>query len=191
MSGGEVFNATLPGWGSGELVSAVTFATTNVTNVFTTMSDFSLIGQSQSTNLFNSTLHTIASSSLNDVTAQVLNNGTLSVTVPNMEGAVEHYIMAGYYRRSYERACIASSPDPQNILQNGSFAVDHFSQVGAKLTTDFLEQYIFEDSIHNLMKRVGNYIWEDSVEIVSMVYWTPNLASTFESQHGVSQSSVL
>lgn len=68
-------------------------------------------------------------------------------------------------KRSYIRACIASNDDPQNIIQNGSFAVDHLSAAGANLTTSFLEKYILIDGIKELMEETGHYIWEDSVEI--------------------------
>lgn len=89
--------------------------------------------------------------------------------MPIVNAAVEYYLVACYYSKSYTRACVASSPGPQNILQNGSFAVDHFSPVGAQLTTRFLEQHIFIDGIGDLIREVGNYIWEDSVEVPSAV----------------------
>lgn len=86
----------------------------------------------------------------------------------------------------YARACTASSENHQNILQNGSFAVDHFSVMGAKVTTSFLKEYIFIDRIKELMEETGNLVWEDSVEIPSYTYWTLSLPEIFKRQHGVS-----
>ena len=130
--------------------------------------------------------YTISSASLTDVSDLVQSDGSITVSATKVEGAVSYFLLASYYSRSYARACIASNPSPTNILQNGSFAVDHFSPVGAQLTTRFLEQYIFVDGITELMQEAGNYVWEDSVEIPSQVYWTPNLTSIFLEQHGVS-----
>ncbi|KAK5096104.1 hypothetical protein LTS08_007710 [Lithohypha guttulata] len=182
LSADETFADTVPGWGTGELVSVVVFATSNTANVSTVNSKYSLFGSLSGP--VNSTLHTIISSSIGDVSAQVHPDGFINVTAPAGQGALEYYLMASYYSRSYERACIASSSDPQNILQNGSFAVDHFSSVRAQLTIDFLEQYVLVDGIETLMREVGNYIWEDSVEIPSHVYWTPKLSSVFQETHG-------
>lgn len=132
------------------------------------------------------TQYLISSDSLTDVTGLVDRNGSIAVTASKVDGAQSYVLYASYARRSYARACIASSDNPQNILQNGSFAVDHFSATGAKVTTDFLEQYILIDGIKELMMEAGHYIWEDSVEIPSYVYWTPELPQIFEQQHGVS-----
>ena len=69
---------------------------------------------------------------------------------------MEYIIIASFSSQSYTRACIPG-PDPQNFLQNGSFAVDHFSTLGAKVTTDFLEQYVLVNGVKELMEEVGNY----------------------------------
>ncbi|KAE8332811.1 hypothetical protein BDV39DRAFT_166806 [Aspergillus sergii] len=56
--------------------------------------------------------------------------------------------------------------------------------MGAKVTTSFLEEYIFIDGIKELMQETGNFVWEDSVEIPSYTYWTPLLPEIFKKQHG-------
>ncbi|KAJ8098505.1 hypothetical protein POJ06DRAFT_136574 [Lipomyces tetrasporus] len=187
----ECFMGTLPGWGSGELVSALTFAITNTTGVSSLITGTSiLVGDVVNASQYlispsvNSTQYTISSESLTDVTDLVREDGSISITAPSIDGALSYMLLTSYYSRSYARACVASSPNPENILQNGSFAVDHFSQAGAQLTTDFLEKYILIDGIDDLMREVGNYIWEDSVEIPSQVMWTPNLTHVFREQHG-------
>lgn len=38
---------------------------------------------------------------------------------------------------------------------------------------------------------VGNYGWEDSVEIEANVYWTQNMSSLFQADHGYSISKWL
>lgn len=155
-----------------------------MTNVTSIVSDFAFIALLDGP--VHSKQYTIASSSLTDVSDLVQTNGSITVTAPTVEGATSYFLMASYYSRSYSRACVPSNPNPQNILQNGSFAVDHFSPVGAQLTTNFLEEHILVEGILDLIREVGNYIWEDSVEIPGMVYWTPNLTDAFQDQHGVS-----
>ena len=159
-----------------------------MSNVSSTASDVAILGAGS---YVNSTLHTIATSSITDISSEIQVDGSVNVTAPTIDGAVAYYLLAAYYSKSYTRACVASNSEPKDILQNGSFAVDHFSPVGAQLTTSFLEQYILIDGIDELIREVGNYIWEDSVEIPSFVYWTPNLTSVFREQHGVSQGPPL
>lgn len=87
------------------------------------------------------------------------------------------------------REIIANS-HPSSFLGNGSLYTDHFSAAGAKVITDFLEEYIFIGGAKELIQQVGHYLWEDSVEIPSAVYWTPGLEDQFKAQHGVSSMAV-
>ncbi|KAM0542093.1 hypothetical protein ACHAPJ_012956 [Fusarium lateritium] len=184
LSAGKTWTGTLPEWGRGELVSAQTFAVTNTTKKSTYISKFALLGEQAGS--VDGKQYTLASSSLADVSDLIQSNGSITVTAPVADGASSYFLMASYYSRSYERACIPSNNDPQNILQNGSFAVDHFSPVGAQLTTRFLQEHILTDGIDELMREVGNYVWEDSVEIPGVVYWTPGLVEAFRGDHGYS-----
>ncbi|KAJ1709073.1 hypothetical protein NYO67_8766 [Aspergillus flavus] len=143
----------VPGWGKGDLVSAVTFAVLNTTIV--------------------------------------TQDGKMTVNVSSVKEATSYMLYASYARRSYARACTASSENHQNILQNGSFAVDHFSVMGAKVTTSFLKEYIFIDRIKELMEETGNLVWEDSVEIPSYTYWTLSLPEIFKKQHGYAMTPYL
>ncbi|UDD54805.1 hypothetical protein AFCA_002448 [Aspergillus flavus] len=118
-------------------------------------------------------------------------DGKTTVNVSSVKEATSFMLYASYARRSYARACTASSENHQNILQNGSFAVDHFSVMGAKVTTSFLKEYIFIDRIKELMEETGNLVWEDSVEIPSYTYWTLSLPEIFKKQHGYAMTPYL
>lgn len=168
----------MPGWGRGDLVSVVTFAVYNSTNK--TVPPASVISDE-----YNYTEYLTSSESIAEVTSLVQEDGFIKVTVNPVEGAIFYLIYASYAERSYARACVASSDNPQNILQNGSFAVDHYSKTGSAVTIDFLEKYILIDGIKELMMEVGNYVWEDSVEIPSYTYWTPDLEKIFQKEHNV------
>ncbi|KAG4440181.1 hypothetical protein IFR05_004326 [Cadophora sp. M221] len=134
--------------GLGELISALTFAVTKSKNFTTVISDTAFIGTATIAGSVNSTRHTIASSSITDVSKMMQADGSITVTTPTVDGASAYYLFTSYYRFSYDRASIASDPHPQNILQNGSFTL-----------------YILIDGIDDLRRKVGNYIWEDSVQV--------------------------
>lgn len=178
------YSGKLPGLGAGELVSAVLLSIINATTKTPVVAATTSFGTS-----YEYTLYTVSSDSIIDVTSQVQQDGSIvvnenSTMAPN---ALENILYVSYARRSYSRACIPSSEAPQNILQNGSFTVDHFSATGARVTTEFLENYVLVDGVKELMMDIGNYIWEDSVENPDVsTFWTPNLPHSFEEQHGVS-----
>ncbi|KAI0107934.1 hypothetical protein F4776DRAFT_414946 [Hypoxylon sp. NC0597] len=180
------YSGQLPGWGRGNLVSAVTLAVYNATNK--TYNPGGALGSYFQRNY---TEYLISARSLTEVTDLVYDDGSIETTVSPVDGAQYYLLYASYAQRSYARACVASSSDPQNILQNGSLAVDHFSDTGARVTTKFLEEYILIDGIKELMMDVGNYVWEDSVEIPSYTYWTPALTQLFEHEHNYSITKYL
>lgn len=68
-------------------------------------------------------------------------------------------------------------------------AVDHCSAVGAKVITDFMEDYVLLDGVKELFQQVGKNLWEDSVEISGDTYWTPDILDKFKARYGVSTSS--
>lgn len=93
--------------------------------------------------------------SLQDITSQV-SGGTLNLTFPANSTAQGFLVYASYAVQPLVRSG-AAGPDPQTVIQNGSFAVDHFSPVGAKVTTDFLEQFVLINGAKELIEEVGNY----------------------------------
>lgn len=62
--------------------------------------------------------------------------------------------------------------------------MDHFSAAGAKRTTDFWDDYILDDSNRQLLRSVGGYVWEDSMEFQSAAFWTPNFLENFAAARG-------
>jgi hypothetical protein len=166
---GGNFTGIVPGFGSGELVAVGTAE---------------VLEQTAEDGF---TLYTVTESSLQDITSQVGTDGSLNITFPVNTTVIDGFLVyASYASQPLIRSGIAG-PDPMNFIQNGSFAVDHFSPVGAQVTTDFLEQFVLINGAKELLMEVGNYIWEDSIEIQGPgAYWTPNLTTEFEAQHGYS-----
>lgn len=190
ISLGGSFDGTLPGWGAGTLLAAITGLEINTTTITTTdklqpdpeglPGDYYL----------NRTQVTLSNSSLQDVTEKVDDQGHISLAFPSAETGIGYNIFAVYVRLSGYRA--QQGPEgldgpqttPESWLQNGSWAVDHFSSRGARLTTDFWEQHILRNGTREVLQEIGSYAWEDSIEIASTVYWTRNLSTNFLQDHG-------
>ncbi|CAK4033904.1 Hypothetical predicted protein [Lecanosticta acicola] len=187
---GGSFDDVLPGWGSGEFVAASTALVLN-----TTVANYSAAPAWLGPVYYDGTRNTLSASSLEDVTDMITSDGRLNLTLPRAEG-LEYQIFAFYQNHSsyLEQASplnlsttVPQSP-VESFVQNGSRVVDHFSAAGAKVVTDFWDKYLLDDETRQLFKDVGNYAWEDSMEIGAgtLLWWTPQLLKTFESNRGYS-----
>ncbi|KAF2643404.1 hypothetical protein P280DRAFT_394111 [Massarina eburnea CBS 473.64] len=117
-----------------------------------------------------------------DLTAFVQNDSSLQWTPPDSSKAWRIFSIWEAYTN--QRSCDGGL-NATDILGNGSWIVDHFSKAGASRTTDFWDQYIISDSgIADLLRTVGKYVWEDSMEILSTLYWTPGLLARFNETMG-------
>lgn len=184
---GSSFDAILPGWGTGTLEAAVTGLVINSTAADSITTG--LLGDYAE----NRTQYTLATDSLMDVTNQSRQDGHLSAHFgPSQQQGLYNIVFAIYLIHSHWRAQagpkdIGGPQTPAHtIAQNGSWAVDHFSQLGAETTTKFWEQHILQNGTRELLMQVGNYAWEDSMEIQSNVYWTKDMRKYFHEGHGYS-----
>jgi hypothetical protein len=186
VSVGGSFNGILPGWGTGTLEAAITGLETKSEIATSTVPG--LPGDYPSSR----TQKTLSAKNLQDVTGQVDKNGHLQVQFDCADDGLNYTIFAIYRIHSDYRAqdgpgdVGGSQTPPQTLAQNGSWAVDHFSELGAETTTSFWEQYILQNGTRELLMEVGNYGWEDSVEIDANVYWTKNMPQLFQEDHGYS-----
>ena len=193
---GTAYNDTIPGWGSGDLVSAsIGLALETVNTTLINHADF---GNTPTPG--NRT--TLAFNSLQDLTSQVDSQGRLATAIPSSGTGIGYYLFAYYQVRSgYREAPSPEDPGfpavPQSpvttYVQNGSWVVDHFSAVGAKVVTDFWDQYLLPNGTQQLLQSVGNYGWEDSQEFGQgvTVWWTPQLLERFSSARGYNLSTLL
>ena len=190
---GGAFDSVLPGWGTGTLQAAITGLETKSERLTTTEpglpGDYPL----------SRTQITLVDSSLTDVTDRVEENGHLTVSFPSKSTGSNYRIFVIYLVHSDFRAQDGpldlngpqSDPTGKGIAANGSWAVDHFSSLGARTMTRFWEESILANGTRELVMDVGNYAWEDSVEIEANVYWTQNFSKLFEQEHGYSISKWL
>ncbi|KAJ8082407.1 hypothetical protein PM082_008262 [Marasmius tenuissimus] len=130
-----------------------------------------------------------------DLTDQVQNSATVSWT-PESDGTSQSVLLAYYYRRSgfpEARGGFNGSADDKPGSW-GSFVIDHFSAKGANISSSFIERNILSrDGIGELFAEpgVGGYMWQDSMEFKTQVWWTPDLAKRFEERHGYSVNKAL
>lgn len=169
---GELFNDVLPGWGSGKLISAsIGLVTSKENATWSAMPAWQY-------HEYNGTRQTLSTASLQDVTNKVnQDNGQIELQFPSGAEGIEYRLFAYYETTStyLEQASplelntsVAQSP-VNSYVQNGSRVVDHFSAKGAQLIVDFWEQHLLEGDSRELIKEVGNFAWEDSMEIVSKI----------------------
>lgn len=188
---GGSYSDVLPGWGTGELVSASTALVVGSTPVQLKAAPAFL---SQN---YSGSRYTLAAETLTDVTDQVGEDGSISLDFPSSANGIEYQLFAYYQNHTiglaqqsplYLNTTVPQSP-VTSFLQNGSRFNDHFSVKGAQLVIDFWENYLLDyNNTRELIREVGNYGWEDSMEFGNsiLVWWTPALVEAFEKARGYS-----
>ncbi|GFF73256.1 probable beta-galactosidase A [Aspergillus lentulus] len=172
------FDGVIPGWGTGDLLALVSAEvvsskrTENPTLTSTTRTPYTRL--------------VLKESSLASRTSQVSAGGHLSLTFPASTHNHSYWLFAFYERLSHAKNLELSSNLSSTVFDNGSYNVDHFSARGAETVIKFWEKYILNKYVKSLLTQVGNYAWEDSVEIKSNISWTRSLPSVFEQMHGYS-----
>ncbi|KAF2169395.1 hypothetical protein M409DRAFT_20615 [Zasmidium cellare ATCC 36951] len=174
---GGSFDNTLPGWGTGPLVSASTGLVRRSANISSVMT------------------YTLSAESLHDVTDQVAPDGQLALDF-TADGTGEQYVIFAYYlvhtqyREQQTPELVVSGKGVEqspvtSFVQNGSWVVDHFSRKGAEEMSTFWKTHLLEGGhTSELVRQVGRYMWEDSQEFKANILWTPNVPVAFKVQHG-------
>ncbi|OBR14858.1 Secreted protein [Colletotrichum higginsianum IMI 349063] len=174
LSFGGTFNYTIPGWGGGELVAAISAMVVSRRNVSYNVTAITGLSTVTYEDLI------LKNGSLEDVTNMVSEDGSLLLEVPEASpGGLGYELFFFYQKLSHNQNVHFSSNTTGSIWDNGSYVVDHFSARGAQKVQDFWEHYILAGNVKELLKETGNYGWEDSLEIKSNVSWTPTLPTRF------------
>ena len=208
---GGSFNGTVPGWDTIESLGSTVKLQAVVTGLVTKSQNVTVPTPGLSYNNTgtypslpgdqpaNTTWVTLAAASLQDITDQVSNDGYLNVSFPDNSSGL-HYEMFVIYQihngyRAQQNPAFLRGPQTmaQTWQQNGSWAVDHYSALGAKVMTDYWENYIVPDdsSLKQLVVDIGNYAWEDSIETRADVFFTENYTTSFMQDHGYDISEYL
>ncbi|KAJ4245748.1 hypothetical protein NW762_013872 [Fusarium torreyae] len=175
-----LFKGKLPGWGTGRLVSAVSGLVLSTKNITETQ-----VGV-QGPKRFTYEQLIIRHDTLNDITSKVdSKTGAFSINLHQSPATTRYRVFAFYERKTENKNLVFKSDSNATIWDRGSYAVDHFSKRGAKVITDFWDKYILSDpSIKEKLRSVGNYGWEDSLELRSQVSWSPTLPARFRAKFG-------
>lgn len=149
---GSVFNGTIPGWMSGELVAAVSAIVVSRTNV-----SYNVTGvQGVTTVTYEDVV--LQTGSLIDITSLVSEDGRISFDAPKaLSDGNEQELLFFYQKLSHNQNLHFASNRTATIWDNGSYVVDHFSAQGAKTVQSFWEDYLLTDNIKDLLREVGNY----------------------------------
>lgn len=132
----------LPGWGSGEIVAAVTAVATDKINITTRSPHLQLV---------------LRDETLKAVTPMVDDRGILNITDETLSSHSEHWIFAFYQRKTLAKNVDFDAQTHDNIFDNGSFTVDHFSIQGAQTVIKFWEKHILRDGVDKLLSEAGHY----------------------------------
>ncbi|KAM5353225.1 hypothetical protein ACJ41O_003189 [Fusarium nematophilum] len=181
------FDGFIPGWGAGDLVALTSALTLSGVERTRVAQDFS--GKRNLTWME----YRLSHKSLRDITNLVnKSTGAAQVEFSEAEANTDHRIFAFYQTQPHYKNLEFPNRNPSGIIfDNGSLVVDHHSRRGAQTMIDFWEKHMLDEETLDLIRQAGNYVWEDSVEIVSNITWTPSLPVTFKKMHGYDIKPIL
>ncbi|KAK0613195.1 hypothetical protein B0T14DRAFT_410679, partial [Immersiella caudata] len=102
------------------------------------------------------------------------------------EGGGEWVVFGLWERFQNVRSCVSSARVEAGYwVGNGSWLVDHFSEAGARKMTMFWQNQLLDDEeVDGLLKKVGRYTWEDSMEMMAPLWWTKGFVEKFKEKRG-------
>lgn len=72
-----------------------------------------------------------------------------------------------------------------------TYVVDHFSKPGAQAVIDYWEEHILSDKLLALLAETPTAFMEDSLEMTTATYWTPDLPAEFKTRRGYDIHTIL
>jgi len=123
------------------------------------------------------------------LSSSVTADGLLQWSPP--DGSKSWKVFSFWESYTNQRSC-DGGPNPTTVIGNGSWIVDHFSGRGAFQITDFWDKVFLSDKeIADLVRTVGRYAWEDSLEQLASLPWTLGLLDRFKGSYGYDFTSYL
>ncbi|CAL5870144.1 uncharacterized protein PFLUO_LOCUS4379 [Penicillium psychrofluorescens] len=98
------------------------------------------------------------------------------------------YVLFTFYQRRTgylaAQGAFNNATNPDNPASWFAYVVDHYSQEGTDLWTEFTEKYVMDGENGDLLRQLGHYAWEDSAEFRATLFWTDELRSFFRQSRG-------
>ncbi|OIJ68530.1 glycosyl hydrolase [Streptomyces mangrovisoli] len=88
-------------------------------------------------------------------------------------------------RQAYYQGYFYSFTDPQ------AYVVDHFGAGGAEAITDWWDKDLLTPEMRSLLRSVGRDFFEDSLEFLTELHWTPLMQQEFAARRGYRLRSLL
>ncbi|MFJ3669726.1 glycosyl hydrolase [Streptomyces sp. NPDC090106] len=125
---------------------------------------------------------------LTDVTGQV-RNGRLAWTAP----AGGRWVLIASWsrgtamieRQAYYEGYFYSFTDPQ------AYVVDHFGAAGSQAVVNWWKRDLLTGEMRSLLRSVGGDFFEDSLEFLTELHWTPRMPQEFAARRGYALRSRL
>ncbi|CEN59796.1 hypothetical protein ASPCAL02240 [Aspergillus calidoustus] len=116
--------------------------------------------------------------------SQYVENGRLNWQAPAGNG---NWKIFSFWEGFTNQVSCTGGVNGTTTIEKGSLVVDHFSEAGARLHTDFFDNHVLVDSTTNEGLRTHSaYAWEDSMELLFALPWTRGFLTRFETTHGYS-----
>ena len=125
---------------------------------------------------------------------EAVNKDTAEITFTN--NTEDTYVLITVYSRGTGQNIDGSYQymdytDKTEGTGKSCWVVDHLSQDGAEIITNYLDNTLFNDEIKALLKEVGGYFFEDSLELKGLTPWSAHMLDEFESNCGYQVSDYL
>ncbi|MFG2949347.1 glycosyl hydrolase [Streptomyces adustus] len=177
VDGGATYNADLPAPHQRPSGVADGLPEVTVTNVVQGVHAAKISGSSTASPLV------LEESTVVDLTSEV-SNGKLKWTAPS---GGQWVVIASYSRGTamierqvYYQGYYYSFTDPQ------AYVVDHFGAKGGRAITNWWDKKLITSEMRKLLGQVGGNFFEDSLEFLVEVHWTPNMLKEFSKRRGYS-----
>ncbi|KAL4783796.1 hypothetical protein BJX76DRAFT_368146 [Aspergillus varians] len=174
------FEGVIPGWNNGQLVAFTSALVLSEQPRW----EASTVATAPKNHTW--TEFTLSQGSLKEHTSQVSSTGRVKLTFPRTKGNSYYRLFAFFQEMNHQKNLHFEPTEEGSIFSNGSLVVDHYSARGAQTVIEFWEKHFLTDEVTELIKQVGNCAWEDSVEILANITWTPSLPELFQKKHGYS-----
>ncbi|RFU24424.1 hypothetical protein B7463_g11914, partial [Scytalidium lignicola] len=141
-----------------------------------------VVGAGVKSTLQNQSVVLLDESTLVDLTDSV-RNGIIHWTASHKR---DNSILFAFYERYTNQRSSVSAANAETVIGNGSWVVDHFSASGVQKMTRFWEENVLNHEIRDLISKVVEHSWEDSMEMQASLLWSSNFLTKFKKNRGYS-----